>query len=110
MISITPLAQEKLTGYLTENKLDPQVRVYLSSTGCGGGGQVSLALDPPDADDLTVVAGEVTLSMSKALYDQIGKVVVDFKDDGTDAGFVVDSEKPVPPHQPSSCGGCTCCG
>ena len=47
--------------------------------------------------------------MSQDLYDKVGKVTVDFKDDGRNSGFVVLSEKPVPVSAPS-CGSCSCCG
>ena len=111
MISITPLAQEKLTAYLAENKIEPAIRVYIPEGGCGGGSsQISLSMDKPGADDLTVKVGEIELCMSKDLFNQVGKVAIDFKDDGTDSGFVVDSEKPVPAAAPSDCSSCSCCG
>jgi len=109
MISITPLAQEKLSGYLAENKVEPKVRVYLPNGGCSGPGQISLALDSPEEGDISAQVGELELFMSQDLYDLVGKVSIDFKDDGQDSGFVVYSEKPVPASS-SGCGGCTCCG
>lgn len=108
MISITPAAQEKLSAYLSENKVDPKVRIYLPEGGCGGGGQVSLAIDQPNPGDVSITAGDLELFMSRDLSEVLGKVKVDFKDDGQDSGFVVESEKPVPVE---SCGGgCSCCG
>lgn len=110
MISITPIAQEKLTAYLAENKVEPKVRAYLPSGGCcGGGGQISLTLDRPNADDITTKAGDLELFMEPSLYEQVGKVTIDFKDDGQDAGFVVESEKQLPADD-DGCGGCSCCG
>ncbi len=61
MISITPLAQEKLSTYLAENKVEPQVRVYLPDCGCSGPSQLALALDRPEAG---VVYSEKPLQMS----------------------------------------------
>jgi len=108
MISITPAAQEKLSAYLAENKVDPKVRIYLPEGGCGGG-QVSLAIDQPNPGDVSITAGNLELFMSRDLSEVLGKVVVDFKDDGSDAGFVVESENPAPTSS-SGCGGCSCCG
>lgn len=110
MISITPVAQEKLTAYLTENKVDLKVRVYLPS-GCGGGGQISLAIDQPNPGDITAKAGELELFIDKALSDQVGRVTIDFKDDGRDSGFVVESEREIPTGgDDCGCVGCSCCG
>ncbi len=109
MINITPVAQEKLSAYLAENKVDPKVRVYLPECDCSGsGGQISLALDQPDVGDITAQAGELELFMTRELYDLVGKVTIDFKDDGRNSGFVVESERPVPPA-PTCGGGCSCC-
>ena len=110
MISITPVAQEKLSAYLAENKVDPKVRIYLPEGGCGGGGQVSLAIDQPNPGDVSVTAGDLELFISRDLSETLGKVTVDFKDDGHDAGFVVKSENPAPVSEASGCGGCSCCG
>lgn len=109
MITITPLAQEKLSAYLTENKVDLKVRVYLPECGCGDdGAQLSLALDQPDQGDITAVVGDLELFMTRDLHAQVGNVVIDFKDDGRSSGFVVESERPAPAS--SGCGGCSCCG
>lgn len=107
MISITPVAQEKLSAYLAENKVDPKVRIYLPD-GCGGGGQISLAIDQPNPGDVSITAGNLELFMSRDLSETLGKVVVDFKDDGSDSGFVVESE--FSPPSPACGGGCSCCG
>ena len=68
MISITPLAQEKLSAYLAENKVEPKVRIYLPAGDCcGGGGQISLTLDRPNDGDLTTPAGDLDLFMDPDL-------------------------------------------
>ncbi len=108
MITITPLAQEKLSGYLAENKMEPKVRVYLSS-GCGGGG-ISLVIDEPDDEDIKTKAGDLELFMEKQLFDLIGQVTVDFKEENGDSGFFVTSEKPAPVQDGGGCAGCTSCG
>jgi Fe-S cluster assembly iron-binding protein IscA len=111
MISITPDAQERLSAYLSENKVAPKVRVYLPSCDCSGNGeQISLTLDEPGEGDLRVQAGELELFISQDLFDQIGKVAISFKDDGRNSGFVVDSEKPLPAAPMTCGGGCSCCG
>ncbi|MDR2945802.1 MAG: hypothetical protein LBV79_03545 [Candidatus Adiutrix sp.] len=111
MITITPLAQEKLSGYLAENKVTPQVRIYLPDCDCSGsGGQISLAIDRPGPGDITVKAGDLELFIAESLSAMLGKVAVDFKDDGRDSGFVVESEHPAPVNESScsSCGGGCC--
>ena len=111
MISITTLAQEKLSAYLAENKVESKVRIYLPDCDCSGaGGQLSLALDQPGGDDICHEEGGLTLFISPELSAQLGKVTVDFKDDGIDSGFVVESEKPAPMNVPTCGGGCSCCG
>lgn len=109
MISITPIAQEKLSTYLAENKVEPKVRVYLPANDCCGGGQISLTLDRPNAEDITTEAGGLELFIDRSLSERLGKVTIDFKDDGDDSGFVVESENPLPADEGCG-GGCSCCG
>lgn len=110
MITITPLAQGKLSAYLAENNVDPKVRIFLSDGDCGDcGGGIALALDQPASGDLTARAGDLELFMARDLHDLVGDVVIDFKDDGQDSGFVVESERPAPSSS-SGCGGCSGCG
>lgn len=108
MISITPFAQEKLTAYLADNKVEPKVRIYLPAGDCCGGGQISLTLDQPNDGDIKAKIGDLELFMDRGLYEQVGKVTIDFKEDSHDSGFVVESEKPVPTDDCG--GGCSCCG
>ncbi|MDR1085926.1 MAG: hypothetical protein LBP22_14000 [Deltaproteobacteria bacterium] len=109
MISITPLAQEKLSAFLAENQTKPQVRVFLPLAGCGGDNQLSLTVDEPNENDFSVKSGELTLSIDKKLQEMTGSVTIDFKDDGFDSGFVVDPEKILPPSESDGCGGCCDC-
>lgn len=109
MITITPLAHEKLSSYLDENKVAGQIRIYMPEAGCGGGeSQISLTLDQPDTNDITVKVGDLELFMAKTLSEQTGKVVIDFKDTGQDSGFVVETEKSLV-ALPADCAGCTYC-
>ncbi|MDR0882720.1 MAG: IscA/HesB family protein [Candidatus Adiutrix sp.] len=110
-IGITPLAQEKLTSILNENKVALKVRVYLPDCDCSGaGGQLSLAMDQPAENDLTDKAGDLELFMGRDLFDTVGSVTIDFKEDGRDSGFVVESQKPLPSISSDCGGGCSCCG
>jgi Fe-S cluster assembly iron-binding protein IscA len=109
MITVTPLAQERLSQFLTENKTIRHVRVFLPSAGCGGQGQLSLTVDDPQDSDYTATVGDIIYSINKNLQEQTGKVVIDFKVDGQDSGFIVDPEK-ILPALDSDCGGCGCCG
>lgn len=110
MITITPLAQEKLSSYLVENNVPPQIRIYLPECGCSSEeSQISLTVDQPNSSDITVKVSDLELFMAKTLFDLVGKVAIDFKDDGQDSGFVVESEKPLPAST-TDCDSCSCCG
>ncbi|MDR3038110.1 MAG: hypothetical protein LBV21_02295, partial [Candidatus Adiutrix sp.] len=105
MLALTPLAQEKLTAYLAESKLEPKVRVQISSGCCGGDeGQLILTPDPPAPGDIFAEFGSLTLSLSRDLYEQVGRVRVDFRDEGHDSGFIVESERSP---AAAGCAGCT---
>ena len=110
MINITTEAQEKLKNYLAENKVEPNVRIYWPECDCSGSGdQLSLTLDEASDSDISAKFGDLNLFMAKDLSAQVGKVTIDFKDDGRNSGFVVTSEKALPVRA-SSCGGsCSCC-
>jgi Fe-S cluster assembly iron-binding protein IscA len=109
MITITPLAQEKLSNFLTENKSVHHVRIFLPSVSCSGQGQLSLTVDDPHDSDFTATIGDIVFSISKELQLITGSVAIDFKVAGMDSGFVVDSEK-ILPAVDSDCGGCCGCG
>ncbi|MDR1872810.1 MAG: hypothetical protein LBS60_12980 [Deltaproteobacteria bacterium] len=108
MIAITPLAHEKLTAFLTENGTTPEVRVFLPTGGCGGDGQLALAVDGPNDNDFTVKNGPLTLSIDKQLQKVTGEVTIDFKEVGRDSGFVVLTEK-IMPAMDTDCGSCCDC-
>jgi Fe-S cluster assembly iron-binding protein IscA len=108
MITITPDALSRLGAFLTENKTARRVRVFLPSAGCGGDGQLSLTVDEPTAADFSATIGDIVFSINKDLQELTGEVKIDFKDDGRDSGFVVDSAK-ILPVMDSGCGGCCGC-
>ncbi|MDR2443516.1 MAG: IscA/HesB family protein [Deltaproteobacteria bacterium] len=108
MISITDDALTRLDAFLKENKIIRHIRVFLPSSGCGGEGQLSLTVDDPSEKDFSTTIGEITFSIDKELQEVTGDVKIDFKDDGRDSGFVVDSAK-ILPAMDSGCGGCCGC-
>ena len=105
MIEITPLAREKLTAFLSENKIAPQVRIVTSS-GCGGS-QLILVPGQPAPGDISAVFGPLTLCLGRDLYAQAGKVRVDYLEGEADSGFFVDCECEA---AGDGCAGCTTCG
>ena len=108
MIAISDAALTRLGAFLTENKSVRNVRVFLPSAGCGGDGQLALTVDDPSDKDFKTTIGDITFAISKDLQEITGDVKIDFKDDGLDSGFVVDSSK-ILPVQDSGCGGCCGC-
>jgi Fe-S cluster assembly iron-binding protein IscA len=109
MITITPDALSRLGAFLTDNKAVRRVRVFLPTAGCGGDGQLSLTVDEPTEADFSTTIGDIVFSISKDLQELTGDVKIDFKEDGRDSGFVVDSAK-ILPVMDSGCGSCCGCG
>jgi hypothetical protein len=107
MIDITPLAQENLTEFLTAKKLPLAVRLTFPSD-CGGEGRLILVPDQPAPGDISVDFGPLTLCLSRDIHAQVGRVLVDFRDEGHDYGFVIECERP--PADTVFCDGCTSCG
>ena len=108
MISLTPLAQEKLTTFLVEKKLGLQVRITCSSGDGGDGEQLILVPDKPASGDLRAGFGPLILCLSRDLYDRVGRVRVDYRVEDHDYGFVV--ERALSPADLGDCAGCTACG
>ena len=106
MIDITPLAKENLTSFLEGKKIPLKVRIALPSD-CDAGSQLILVPDQPAPGDISVDFGPLTLCLSRDIYAQVGKVQVDFRDEGNDYGFVVECERPP---LDGDCAGCTACG
>ena len=104
MLEITPLAQEKLISFLEEKKLPLKVRI---TGGCGDGEGLTLVPDHPAPNDISVEFGPLTLCFSRDLYEQVGKVRVDFRHENHDHGFIVESERP--PGSGGGCDDCTAC-
>jgi Fe-S cluster assembly iron-binding protein IscA len=107
MITVTPLATEKLAAYLTENNIDSPVRITATS-GCSGP-SLGLALDERQDHDHAREEKGVTLLISRDLAQQCGTVTVDFIEAKSgcgcgDGGFSITSERALPGG--GGCGGC----
>jgi Fe-S cluster assembly iron-binding protein IscA len=65
-------------------------------------------VDKEFASDFATKAGELRLLIDKGLLERTGAVTIDFKHDGQDSGFVVETEK-IPPPGDGGCDGCSGC-
>ena len=108
MIHITPLALPQLSDFLTEKKATPSIRVHQTSAGCGGEGFLVLSVDNPTEQDFVTTAGNLTLMIGRSLIAVTGDVTIDFKDNGMDSGFVVETQK-ILPVRDDGCDGCSGC-
>jgi Fe-S cluster assembly iron-binding protein IscA len=107
MIDITPLAKENLTAFLTGKKIPLKVRIVWPS-GCDGDpGHLILVPEPPAPGDISVDFDPLTLCINRDLFEQVGRVQVDYREEGHDFGFVVECERP--PFEGEGCSGCTAC-
>lgn len=101
MIEITDLAAEKLSTYLSENKFDSPIRIYLMS-GCSGS-LLRLALDEPKESDYIHEVESFTLLIDQDLSKSCGKVKLDYLESSAGGnGFSLTSERPLP----AASGGC----
>lgn len=109
MITVSPLAAEKLAAYLSENNIESAIRIAVMS-GCGGP-SLGLALDERKEGDQVNEQHDFTLLIAGDLADECGKVVVDFVEKtsgcgcGGGGGFSLTSEKPLPGAGQGGCGG-----
>jgi len=100
MIAVSPLAAEKLSAYLSDNKIDSPVRITVIND-CSGP-CLSLALDECKDNDHTQKNGNFMLVIDRDLSDTCGKVTVDFVEKTSGCGcrggggFSLTSEKPLP--------------
>ena len=110
MITITPDALSRLSAFLDEHKTSKHVRVFIATAGCGGGGdgQLALTVSDPTQNDFSSTIGDIVFSINKDLQELTGDVKIDFKEEGRDSGFVVESAKNLPVMD-SGCDGCCGC-
>jgi len=109
MISITSAALGELMGFLRGRKAAPSVRVVQPPAACGGGNELALTVDTPREFDFSTTAGELTIAIRRDLLEQTGKVTIDYRDNGAESGFVVETERLLPPSV-KDCTGCAGCG
>jgi Fe-S cluster assembly iron-binding protein IscA len=112
MISITELAAEKLSAYLTDNKINSPIRISVMNS-CGGA-SLALSLDERRPGDYNHEKGTVTLVIDHDLSQLCGRVTVDYieKSSGCgcgEGGFSLVSEKPLS-SSGGDCGSCSSCG
>ncbi|MBU0485367.1 MAG: IscA/HesB family protein [Proteobacteria bacterium] len=106
MITVSPLAAEKLADYLLENNIESAVRITVMN-GCGGM-SLGLALDDRQENDHVLEHGKFTLLVAKDLAGECGQITLDFVEKksgcgcGGGGGFSITSEKPLP----DAAGGC----
>jgi Fe-S cluster assembly iron-binding protein IscA len=99
MIEITPLAAEKLSAYLSDNKIDSAVRIA-AMNGCGGP-SLGLALDECKKADHVLADGNVTLVIDQGLSRACGVVKIDYIEQnqgcgcGGGGGFSLSSTRPL---------------
>lgn len=99
MISVSPLATEKIAAYLSDNKIESAIRIAVMN-GCGGS-SLGLALDDRKKNDHALEVGGFTLLVASDLSQKYGKVTVDFVEPksgcgcGGGGGFSISSEKPL---------------
>lgn len=108
MITVNPLAAEKLSAYLSENNINSPVRIAIMN-GCGGP-SLGLALDEKKETDHVSEEERFTLLIAKDLAEECGTVTVDYVEKesgcgcGGGGGFALNSEKPLP-GAGGGCGG-----
>jgi Fe-S cluster assembly iron-binding protein IscA len=107
MIKVTQLAAEKLSVYLSENKINSPVRITVMN-GCGGP-SLGLALDEKKKTDHVSEEERFTMLIAKDLAEECGTVTVDYveKESGCGCagggGFSLKSQNPLP-GSGSGCG------
>ena len=106
MLEVTEAAVNALTSYLKEQNLDSPIRVYMAQGGCSGTA-LAMGLDDKKDSDQSFELNGLTFLVAPDLLESVGKLKVDFLTQGSQSGFQVSSEKPLPAG-PSSCGS-SCC-
>ncbi len=100
MITVSSLAAEKISAYLSENNIDSPVRITVMND-CDGP-SLGLALGEPKENDHVSEQEKFTLLIAGDLSKECGKVSVDFveKTSGCGCGkggrFSLTSERPLP--------------
>ncbi len=105
MLEITDEAQTVIQAAMAQKDPGRAIRIYLGG-GCGAS-QLMLGLDQVQEGDHRYDIGGFTYVVDKALSAQVGRLKVDYVDDGIREGILISSANPLP--QGPSCGaGCSC--
>lgn len=108
MITISPLAEEKLAAYLSENNIDSPVRIAIVND-CSGP-SLGLALDEQKNGDIDHSTETFTLLVAGDLAKECGAIEVDYVEEKSGCGcngaggFTLKTENPLP-SQGGGCGG-----
>ncbi len=107
MLTVTPLAMDKLKEYLAQNKIESPIRVMAQSS-CAGTSLGLILDETAESDQVHGLDGLVFLT-ERGLLDDTGAVTIDFKEAEASGcgcsgggGFVISSEKPL---NSNGCGG-----
>jgi iron-sulfur cluster insertion protein len=106
MIEITEAAAEELKQLLAkENKSDHGLRIFAAGFGCSGA-QYGLTLEKTHKDEDTVLESNgVKIFFNKDIQDDIEDFKIDFINDESGSGFIIDN-----PHAAGCGSGCSSCG
>ena len=94
MIEVTEKAQEKIDNYIKENSVEASIRIQVPE-GCCGSSYLGMAVDEFKEADNRHVANGVTYVIDKELFEQIGRVTIDFVEKDGMFWFQIDSENPL---------------
>jgi iron-sulfur cluster assembly accessory protein len=99
MLTLTPIAIEKVKAILTERGEDAGLRVAVIGGGCSGF-QYQMSLDQnPNADDKVIEQNGLKLFVDANSYLYLAGTQIDYVDDVTGSGFKFDN-----PNARATCG------
>lgn len=99
MLTLTPIAIEKVKAILAERGEDAGLRVAVTGGGCSGF-QYQMSLDQnPNADDKVIEQNGLKLFVDANSYLYLAGTQIDYVDDVTGSGFKFDN-----PNARATCG------
>ena len=102
-LEVTEGARKAIKEAMSDKSLEGPIRVFMAS-GCGGA-QLALSMGEASENDEQFEFDGQTYLVDRSLGSQVGDLKVDYVDDGTRKGFVVQPEKPLP--EMGGCSGCS---
>jgi len=103
MITVTPVAKERLRSILSGHEDVPGVRVYAGGAGCGGP-MWQLRVDAPTTEDEVLEGDGYRVIVARSLTEEYGGITVDFAVTRKGEGFQITHEKTLG----RTCGTCHC--